>query len=197
MGPDVAAAWRATLAGAPRTPLTTAELHPLTGAWRNARSAEVRRTVLANDTLVLQGGTRLSLTPLGPRRFRAVPTTEVSFEGDSAGTPARLVVRTAGNSTTFARVAMPASPVDLAEYAATYYSPEVDVTYQLRVANDTLAVWRVGRRIGVLEPAYRDVFMRGATTFEFTRDRRGRVSGFVLEAGRVRHLRFDLQPGKP
>jgi hypothetical protein len=31
---------------------------------------------------------------------------------------------------------------------------------------------------------------------QFTRDRSGRVTGFVLDAGRVRHLRFDRQPSR-
>jgi CubicO group peptidase (beta-lactamase class C family) len=196
IGPDVATAWRATLAGAPRASLPVTELRPLTGAWRNALTAEVRRTDLSGDTLVLQAGTRLPLTPLGARRFRAAPATEVSFEGDSAGSATRLLVRTAGSTTTFARVAVPASPPKLAEYAATYYSPEVETTYRLRAVGDTLALWRDDRRIGVLRPAYRDVFMRGGNTLEFTRDGRGRITGFFLEAGRVRHLRFDIQPGK-
>ena len=196
MGPDIASAWRATLLGAPRAAISTTELTPLIGVWRSATLGEVRRTELAGDTLVFQSGTRLPLIPLGSRRFRAAPASEVSFEGDSAGKPTRLVVRTASNATTFARVAAPASPVNLAEYAGTYYSPEVEVSNMLRVDKGTLVLWRDGRKVGVLEPAYRDVFMRGASTLEFTRDRRGRITGYALEAGRVRHLRFDIQPGK-
>jgi len=38
--------------------------------------------------------------------------------------------------------------------------------------------------------------MQGSATLEFTRDRSGRIIGFMLEDGRVRHLRFDRQPGK-
>ena len=194
MGPDVASAWRATLLGAPRAPLAAADLAPLTGVWRNARLGEVRRTELARDTLVFQTGTRLPLTALGTRRFRAAPATELSFEGDSAGTPTRLVVRTASLATTFDRVAAPASVANLAEYVARYYSAEVDVTYELRADKGVLAVWRDDRRVGALEPAYRDVFMRGTTALEFKRDTKGRLIGFNLEAGRVRHLRFVIQP---
>ena len=196
MGPDVAAAWRDTLLAAPRVTMSAADLRPLTGVWRNALLGEVRRTELAGDTLVLQSGTRTPLVPLGPRRLRATPGSEIAFEGDSAGAPNRLIVRTSGSATTFNRVAPLSAPAKLAEYAGSYVSPEVQVTWQLRVAGDSLVIWRDGRRVDALDPAYRDVFMEGSSTLDFTRDRSGRISGFELEAGRVRHLRFDRQPGK-
>jgi hypothetical protein len=46
------------------------------------------------------------------------------------------------------------------------------------------------RRLGVLEPSYKDGFTRGGTVIDVTRDSRGRITGFLVEAGRVRHLRF-------
>jgi len=195
MGADVAAAWRDTLLAAPRVTQSAADLRPLTGIWRNALLGEVRRTELAGDTLVLQSGSRTPLVPLGERRLRAAPGSEITFEGDSAGAPNRLIVRTAGGSTTFTRVAPLSAPAKLAEYAGSYVSPEVQVTWQLKVNRDSLVIWRNGRRVDALEPAYRDVFMQGSATMEFTRDRSGRITGFVLEDGRVRHLRFDRQPG--
>jgi YD repeat-containing protein len=55
---------------------------------------------------------------------------------------------------------------------------------------------RDGRRVGKLDAVSRDLFLQGGNTMEFTRDRSGRVTGFVLDAGRVRHLRFDRQPSR-
>ena len=43
-----------------------------------------------------------------------------------------------------------------------------------------------------LRPLYRDGFAAsGGRIIRFTRDARGRVNGFVIWAGRVRHLRFE------
>ena len=196
MVPDFAAAWRDTLLRSPAVTRSVAELRPLTGSWRNVELGEVRRTELAGDTLVLRTGSRAALVPLGARRFRAAPATEVSFTGDRAGAPTALLVRSGGNTTTFDRVASPASSVRLADYDGDYYNPEVEVTFHLRMDGDSLVAWRGGRREGTLHPASRDLFVDGSSEVDFTRDRSGRLTGFVLEAGRVRHLRFDLQPGK-
>lgn len=190
MGPDVATERRAALLGAPRVTLSAAELAPLEGAWRNELLGEVRRTELAGDTLVLIAGTRIPLVPLSARRFRGAPASEVRFRQDSAGQPARMLVTTGATEVAFTRVAPQASTVGLAEYAASYFSAEVDARYDLRLERDTLALWRDGRRVGAVEPAYRDVFMRGTSAMTFTRDGKGHVNGFLLEAGRVRHLRF-------
>lgn len=46
------------------------------------------------------------------------------------------------------------------------------------------------RWIGVLEPSYKDGFTRGGTVIDVVRDAKGRITGFVLKAGRVRHLKF-------
>jgi hypothetical protein len=42
----------------------------------------------------------------------------------------------------------------------------------------------------VLDPTYRDGFTRGGALIDVVRDARGRITGFVVESGRVRHLRF-------
>jgi CubicO group peptidase (beta-lactamase class C family) len=195
MRPDVAAAWRDSLRSAPRLALTPADLRVLAGSWHNDSLGTVRRTEIAGDTLVFRAGDRTALVPIGPRRFRTPSATEMTFEGDSAGVPTRLVIRTADAfPTILTRAPADATPVNLESYVGDYYSPEVQVTWTIRADSGALVVERDGRRIGTLEPAYRDVFMRDGSAMAFTRDRSGRISGFQLEAGRVRHLAFVRQP---
>ena len=136
------------------------------------------------------------LVSLGGNDFRAAPATLVSFEGDSAGAPNRLVVRSATSATTFTRVPLASATAKLTDFVGTYYTPEVDVTWQVRPDSGGLVVMRDGRRVGKLEPVSRDVFLKDGSTMQFTRDRSGRITAFVLEAGRVRHLRFDRQPSR-
>jgi len=190
MQPDSAAMWAAALDGAPRAEWPTANLRALTGVWRNVERGEIRRTRLVGDTLFALGGERTRMVPLGGGRFRAGAGTEVRFEGDAAA-PSRMIVRTTAEAVTFTRAdTATLTPAQLAEYAGDYRSAEVDATHTWKIEKGQLVVYANDRRLGVLEPTYKDGFTRGATVIDVQRDARGRITGFTVEAGRVRHLRF-------
>jgi len=190
MQPDSASIWTVTLAGTPRAETPAAELRPLVGVWRHIERGEVRRTRLFGDTLVSLGGPRTPLIPLGGGRFRSASGMEIRFEG-SAASPSRMFVRTAGDTVTFTRVeSATLTPARLAEYGGSYRSDEVEATHIWRVERDTLVVYINDRRAGVLDPTYADGFQRGGSVIDVTRDGRGRITGFVVQAGRVRNLRF-------
>ena len=190
MQPDSVTAWTVALAAAPRADLPAARLQALAGVWRNTERGEVRRTRLAGDTLFSIGAERTRMVPLAGGRFRAGPGTELRFEGD-ASAPSRLIVQTASETVTFTRADTAAlAPAQLAEYAGDYRSDEVEATHTWKIEKGQLVLYVGDRRLGVLEPAYKDGFTRGGTVIEVTRDARGRIAGFVVEAGRVRHLRF-------
>jgi CubicO group peptidase (beta-lactamase class C family) len=194
MRPDSATAWTVALAGAPHAALPAAQLRALAGVWRNVERGEVRRTRLAGDTLFLVGAERTRIVPLDGGRFRAGPGTELRFAGEAAA-PAALLVVTAGDTVTFTRAdTVVLSPAKLAEYAGSYRSEEVEATHTWKVEKGQLVLYVNDRRLGVLEPSYRDGFTRGGTVIDVTRDAKGRVTGFVVEAGRVRHLRFTRLP---
>ena len=102
-----------------------------------------------------------------------------------------MIVRTTAEPVTYTRADTVAlTPVRLAEYAGEYRSEEVDATHTWKVERDSLVLYVNHRRLGLLEPSYKDGFTRGGNVIDVTRDARGRVTGFVLQAGRVRHLRF-------
>jgi hypothetical protein len=190
MQPDSASAWIAALAAAPRSDLPATSLRALTGVWRDVERGEVRRTRLVGDTLFSVDGQRTRIEPLGGGRFRAGRATELRFEGDGA-TPTRMIVRTAGGTVTYTRADTVAlTPAMLAEYAGNYRNNEVEATHTWKVEKGQLVLYVNDRRLGVLEPSYKDGFTRGGTVIDVERDARGRIAGFVLESGRVRHLRF-------
>ena len=190
MQPDSATAWTVALGNAPRAEMPAARLGALTGVWRNVERGEVRRTRLAGDTLFMIGGERTRIVPLEGGRFRAGPYTEVRFEGDAA-VPSRMIVRTTAETVAYTRTDTAAlTPAKLAEYAGDYRSAEVDATHAWKVEKGQLVLYANDRRQGVLEPTYRDGFTRGSTVIDVARDAQGRITGFVVEAGRVRHLRF-------
>jgi hypothetical protein len=87
----------------------------------------------------------------------------------------------------------PFSPTkaQLATFAGTYRSSELDT--DLRVAANDTSLVLSDRRPGsiVMRPIYTDAFRGAEGVLEFSRDANGRVNGFVINAGRVRALRFD------
>ncbi len=190
MQPDSATAWTVALAGAARAAVPATNLRALAGVWRNVERGEVRRTRLVGDTLFEVNGERTRLVPLDGGRFRAGSGTEIRFEADAA-TPSRMIVRTTGDVVTFTRADTVAlTGAALAEYAGNYRSDEVEATHTWKVEKGQLVVYASDRRLGVLEPAYKDGFTRGGTVIDVQRGANGRITGFVVEAGRVRHLRF-------
>jgi len=142
------------------------------------------------DTLFMLGGERARIMPLEGGRFRAGPGTELRFDSD-VPVPPRMIVRTTGETVTFTRADTVAlAPAQLAEYAGNYRSDEVEATHTWKVEKGELVLYVNDRRLGVLEPAYKDGFTRGGTVIDVQRDAKGRITGFWVEAGRVRHLRF-------
>ena len=79
---------------------------------------------------------------------------------------------------------------ELASYAGTYYSEEIDATYQIYQEGDGLKL-----RIEGAEPREVSFYTADQLTAEnlFLRFRRedGEIAGFLLDAGRVQNLRFE------
>jgi hypothetical protein len=106
-----------------------------------------------------------------------------------------MIVRTTAETVTYTRADTSAlTPAKLAEYAGDYQSSEVEATHTWKVEKGQLVVYVNDRRVGVLEPTYKDGFTRGGNVIDMTRDAKGRITGYLLEAGRVRHLRFTRVP---
>ncbi len=192
MQPDTIAVWTVALAGEPRVAASVATLRSFAGVWRNIERGEVRRTLVKGDTLVSAGDPPTAYVSLGAGRFRA-PRTEIRFEGGTGngGAPTHMMVRTPTDTVTFARVdTVVLDAAKLAEYAGDYRSDEAEVTQSWRVEKGQLVVYVGYRRLGVLEPTYKDGFTRGGSVIDLVRDAKGRITGYVVESGRVRDLRF-------
>ena len=190
MQPDSAALWVATLASASRAEVPATRLRPLLGVWRNVERGEVRRTRLSGDTLISTGGARTALVPIDGARFRGTAGAEVRFEG-TAERPERMIVRTSGDEVIYTRAdSAVLTRGQLAEFAGSYRNDEVEATHYWRLEKDGLVLFAGERRLGALEPTYKDGFLSGGSVIDVTRDSKGRIIGYVVEAGRVRHLRF-------
>ena len=169
-------------------------LAAIAGRYHSARTEEVVVLEVRNGQLV-DSLTGVVFLPRGGDRFRARGgQMELQVTRDGARMSLRSTAP-AARANEFARVDAPdVSAAALAAYAGTYRSPELGATFTLVVRDGALVLdqgWRGTERLGAL---YRDGFtMPGGEIIRFTRDARGRITGFVAWAGRVRHLRFERE----
>ncbi len=82
------------------------------------------------------------------------------------------------------------SSSQLQKYAGNYYSDELDITYILDVENNNL-VLKLRETSSILAPYSTERFGWGMRNLKFTKDREKRITGFILQAGRVKNLRFQ------
>jgi hypothetical protein len=83
------------------------------------------------------------------------------------------------------------SAADLAAFVGSYYSEEVDATYQIRMSGDHLVLTgRLGPAQSLAATAT-DTFRAGNITLKFERGApAAAATAFTVEAGRVRNIRF-------
>ncbi len=84
----------------------------------------------------------------------------------------------------------PLTPSALAAYTGRYTSDELDTWVELRAADGGLEVRRRFQPWEKLQAIAPDRFVGGGSEARFERDRRGRVTGFTLNAARVLGIQF-------
>jgi len=82
------------------------------------------------------------------------------------------------------------SSSQLQTYVGDYYSDELDITYILDVESNNL-VLKLRETSSILTAYSTDNFGWGKRRLEFKRDREKRIIGFILQAGRVKNLKFQ------
>ena len=171
--------------------LPAARLTALAGVYRRS-SGDLLRLDAQDGKLWIAEGARTELLPLSDSRFALRGQDgEAVFDSSAAGRALRLR-RGSGRDQIFQQTT-PFSPTgaQLAAFAGRYRSAELETVVDVRATDSTLVLSE--RRPGslVMRPVYTDAFRGGIGVTEFSRDPSGRVTGFVVNAGRVRALRFD------
>ena len=183
----------------PEVPVPAEDLKKLAGTYWNDALPAARRFVFENGRLEAAGSPtqRIPLKSLGNGRFvlTAPPGAYVTFEGDTARTGA---APTGGDVFTRAAPFAP-SATELAAYTGIYRSDEIEPSFQIVLKKDRLVLERLKATPAELDPLVADTFSSQAGVIKFTRDARGRVTGFVLEAGRIRGMKFwkDTRSARP
>jgi hypothetical protein len=178
----------------PQIVLTQEEMSSKAGTYMSS-DGDVVTVATRNGRLVADPvGAAIEFVPVSATRFKSINAPvdiEIQFANPSA-TQRNLTVKVdtqPPQSFTSVQAVSPAS-AQLAEYSGDYYSEELQITYKLAVAGDKLQLTYRNAPPSALSPTAADSFRAGGRTFRFTRDERKRVSGFRLNAGRVRNLLF-------
>ena len=177
--------------------VAASELASKAGLYRDATNeawGDLLEIVVRDGTLIaiVGSGDRFELTPVSANGFvlAGTPIT-VRFVPAAAGRPQELQVTGARAKTDVLQQLAPFTPTatELAAFAGTYESTELDVTYSITTRAPGLVIRMPGRPDVVLRPIFKDGF-DGFNVVKFSRDARGRVTGFTINATGVRSLRF-------
>jgi hypothetical protein len=74
-------------------------------------------------------------------------------------------------------------------------SEEIDPIYRFEVREGKLTLLRLKNKPDALRSTTQDVFTGQIGTIHFTRDANQKISGFVLDAGRIQGFQFTRRSG--
>lgn len=169
----------------------------LAGLYWHSATGSTQRFFFENDWLLIDGGGegKFPLAPVGPGAYRltAAPRRFIlRFRRDTSG----LVVDVDVEGSPVSRhVRVPDSlgrPAPLQPLTGAWYSPELDVTWNIVLAEGRLVLERHRMAADSLTRLFGDVFQsRHGFVLEFTRSRSGTPASVAVTTERVRRLRFS------
>jgi len=136
----------------------------------------------------------VQLTPISANHFVMMAGTdkyELIPVVNQSGTISEIkLIRNGGKPDVFVPVKPPLdSPQQLAEYAGTYYSEEFDGNHKISLEGNNL-VLQIGENLEApLTAAYADFFTIEAINLSFTRDDKGKITGFVFNSAGEREVK--------
>jgi len=83
----------------------------------------------------------------------------------------------------------------LTGYAGAYVSAEIDPVYRIAVEKGGLVLKRLKSKPEKLRPTIVDYFESSSGDLHFERDSGGKITGFLLNSGRIRNFRFTRAAG--
>jgi CubicO group peptidase (beta-lactamase class C family) len=180
----------AAQAGGTAATLTEAQLASYAGLFHASGSENLIRTGVKDGKLVMELPFASTPTPIAPDRYRIFGGNEMVFRREGGRVRDVLVVSD-GDTATFAPVAAAApTAAQLAAYAGSYWSDELETRYTIIVRDGALVVQqRLGAEVK-LAPTLADGFTSPEGVVIFSRNRAGKVGGFGIWAGRIRNVRF-------
>jgi CubicO group peptidase (beta-lactamase class C family) len=196
-GPEPSAAVTATPGAG--TNLTEQQLSGLQGLYWNRDDDQFLKTYLKDGRLRVSFGIEddYALKPVSETFFHIADTpwgdqANFHFEPAAGDKPRRFLQSFGDGKPDLFESISSSTPTaaELSDYAGSYVSQEIEPVYRMVVQDGKLTLTRLKHKPAPLEPRTLDVFTAEIGTIRFTRDPNHRVSGFVLNSGRIRNFRF-------
>jgi CubicO group peptidase (beta-lactamase class C family) len=181
-------------------PLSAEQMAALAGIYWNREDDDFHKILVKDGKLQINvGGDEFhTLKPAGETSFHVADVpwgdqVEIRFLPASSEKPRRLERSFGGEKPDIFESATAFTPsgTELSEYVGAYVSEEIDPVYRIVLQDGNLSLTRLKKKAETLRPAVRDVFTGDIGTVRFTRDSGQRISGLVLNAGRIRNFRFQ------
>lgn len=181
----------------PEVPVPEDTLRRYAGFYWNTTDG-AQRTILIDDGRlhVVNGRDRLPLKPIGAGAFvtTAPPRMRMAFTEHAD----RVELKMGENTEALLKTEPFApTPEQIAEFTGTYRSDEMDAVFRMTVHEGAFRLERSKMRPSPMVPLVKDTFRSQPGVVQFTRDPEGRVAGFVLQGGRVKHVKFWKQSATP
>ena len=186
-----------------QAPPTPAEMIAIAGTYWNRKEDDFTAVLIKDNKLQVDLGVNdlHELKPFAPSHFHVlgVPwSDDVDFHFIAAdASKPRSLEQTYkdGKPDLYESVAaFDPTPTQLAEYQGAYTSEEIDPTYRITLADGKLSLVRLKHKPEPLHPAMMDVFSSDTGTLHFTRNANQKITGFTLNAGRIRNFHFNRKP---
>jgi len=176
----------------PEVPVPVAELQAIAGLYWNAAEVIQRRFVMRDDKLHAVTPALVAMKPLGGGRFVTTTGAPVQVAFDTKARPIRAMFTLPSGLIEHLERAEPYAPsgTALTDFAGTYRGEEIEPPYRVVVRDGTLRLERLKAAPATLAPLVTDTFTSPIGIIRFTRDASGRVTGFVLDGGRIRRMKF-------
>jgi CubicO group peptidase (beta-lactamase class C family) len=173
-------------------PLSEKEALRYAGIYANLESGRVFKLSFKDGKLINSGLLRneIPLMPISENRLLIVAGTDVTELNpvfNKSGTISEIKILTkSGKPDIFVPVKPPFdSPEKLSEYVGTYYSDELNADYKISLKGNSLSL-QIGESLETrLIASYADFFTisGGEINLSFTRDDKGKSTGFVFNSG--------------
>jgi CubicO group peptidase (beta-lactamase class C family) len=179
--------------------LTEQQLTGLQGLYWNRDDDQFLKTYLKDGKLRVSFAIEddYALKPVSETSFHIADTpwgdqANFHFEPAAADKPRRFLRSFGDGKPDLFESVVSSAPTatELANYAGSYVSQEIEPVYRIVVQDGKLTLTRLKHKPAPLEPRTVDVFTAEIGTIRFTRDSDHRVSGFVLNSGRIRNFHF-------
>jgi hypothetical protein len=164
------------------------------GLFRHYRTGELLEVQFRDNKLYQV--TNMELVPIAENRFQVANSQRVlEFYRDANAQRDQLRELFPNGDTALYLPTAAFSPDagKLAEYAGTYFSPDLEISFTTKVENGRLILYRRPDLNLPLVPIYTDAFRGPVGLIRFHRDASGRITELSIGASRVYDLRATRQ----